>query len=313
MAIPTYHATAADVESEQTLLTKAPAHPWKRLAAGAAVASFVLGCLAATAVNSAPGLRGADLHSSTPLPGDQISLKGRNSKWCLAVEDHNNVHEGTKLQLYECSHPVGQTFQVEKNKDGSMNLRYGNTDFCVDALGGTKFTNHGSYFGLYPCRTNGFNQELTHTKIGTLELTEFPGNLCMTVKNGLLAEGSHIVGAPCTGHGGLLDQFQLWDIEGSTPAPAPTPSTNTCNKPCTSNRDCATGGYLECGQCNLQSGTFGFGTCMAAPTSPPTDAPPNPCGKPCTEDKDCNGNGGFFGNTCLVGGTRCAGHCAKRD
>merc|ERR1712176_941018 len=102
------------------------------------------------------------------------SLKGRNSKWCLAVEDHNNVHEGTKLQLYECSHPVGQTFQVEKNKDGSMNLRYGNTEFCVDALGGTKFTNHGSYFGLYPCRTNGFNQELTHNKIGTLELTEFP-------------------------------------------------------------------------------------------------------------------------------------------
>ena len=90
MAIPTYHATAADVESEQTLLTKAPAHPWKRLAAGAAVASFVLGCLAATAVQSAPGLRGADLHSSTPLPGDQISLKGRNSKWCLAVEDHTS-------------------------------------------------------------------------------------------------------------------------------------------------------------------------------------------------------------------------------
>ena len=145
---------------------------WKRLAAGAAVASFVLGCLAATALESAAGLRGADLHSSKPLPGDQISLQGRNSKWCLAVEDHNNVQDGTKLQLYECSHPVGQTFQVEKNKDGSM---------------------------------------------------------------------------------------------------------------------------------------------MAAPTSPPTDAPPNPCGKPCTEDKDCNGNGGFFGNTCLVGGTRCAGHCAKRD
>ena len=26
-----------------------------------------------------------------------------------------------------------------------------------------------------------------------------------------------------------------------------------------------------------------------------------------------HGKGGFFGNTCLVGGTRCAGHCAKRD
>ena len=100
----------------------------------------------------------------------------------------------------------------------------------MDALGGTKFTNHGSYFGLYPCRTNGFNQELTHNKIGTLELTEFPGNLCMTVKNGLLAEGSHIVGAPCTGHGGLLDAFQLRDIKGSTPA-APSPSTNMCKKP----------------------------------------------------------------------------------
>ena len=80
-----------------------------------------------------------------------------------------------------------------------------------------------------------------------------------------VAVRSHIVGAPCTGHGGLLDQFQLWDIEGSTPAPAPTPS------------------------------------------------PPTPCGKPCKEDKDCNGKGGFFGNTCLVAGTRCAGHCAKRD
>ena len=89
--------------------------------------------------------------------------------------------------------------------------------------------------------------------------------IALTVKNGLLVEGSHIVGAPCTGHGGLLDQFQLWDIEGSTPAPAPTPS------------------------------------------------PPTPCGKPCKEDKDCNGKGGFFGNTCLVSGTRCAGHCAKRD
>ena len=57
MAIPTYHATTADVESEQTLLTKAPAHPWKRLAAGAAVASFVLGCLAATAPSGTRRLR----------------------------------------------------------------------------------------------------------------------------------------------------------------------------------------------------------------------------------------------------------------
>ena len=52
---------------------------------------------------------------------------------------------------------------------------------------------------------------------------------------------------------------------------------------------------------------------MAAPTTPPTDAPPNPCGEPCTSDKDCNGKGGFFGNVCLVHGTQCAGHCAKRD
>ena len=96
-------------------------------------------------------------------------------------------------------------------------------------------------------------------------------------------------------------------------APAPTPSTNTCGKTCKSNTDCATGGFLECGQCNLEKGTFGYHTCMAAPTTPPTDAPPNPCGKPCKEDKDCNGSGGFFGNTCLVSGTRCAGHCAKRD
>ena len=47
--------TTADVESEQTLLNKAPARPWKRLAAAAAAASFVLGLLAATAVISSPG------------------------------------------------------------------------------------------------------------------------------------------------------------------------------------------------------------------------------------------------------------------
>ena len=29
--------------------------------------------------------------------------------------------------------------------------------------------------------------------------------------------------------------------------------------------------------------------------------------------QDCNQSGGFFGNVCLVHGTECAGHCAKRD
>ena len=51
----------------------------------------------------------------------------------------------------------------------------------------------------------------------------------------------------------------------------------------------------------------------STPAPAPTPSPPTPCGKPCKEDKDCNGSGGFFGNTCLVAGTRCAGHCAKRD
>ena len=46
-------------ESEQ-LLNKTPkTKSWKRIATGAAVASFVLGCLAVTAVKSSVGLRGA--------------------------------------------------------------------------------------------------------------------------------------------------------------------------------------------------------------------------------------------------------------
>ena len=67
----------------------------------------------------APDARARD--SSARTRAHLCWLSGTNIA-TIAVEDHNNVHEGTKLQLYECSHPVGQTFQVEKNKDGSMNL-----------------------------------------------------------------------------------------------------------------------------------------------------------------------------------------------
>ena len=67
----TYSTIAADVEAEQPLVNNAPKRSVKLLIGGAAVAAFVLGALAATAVTSSPGLRGADFSSSS---GDLVHL-----------------------------------------------------------------------------------------------------------------------------------------------------------------------------------------------------------------------------------------------
>ena len=56
---------AADVEADKPLLSRDIKVNAKTLIGGAAIAAFVLGALAATAVSTTPGIRGADFHSSS--------------------------------------------------------------------------------------------------------------------------------------------------------------------------------------------------------------------------------------------------------
>ena len=62
---------SADVEADKPLLSRDIKVNAKTLIGGAAVAAFVLGALAATAVSTTPSIRGADFHSSSS--GDLVS------------------------------------------------------------------------------------------------------------------------------------------------------------------------------------------------------------------------------------------------
>lgn len=87
--------TTADVESEQTLLNKAPARPWKRLAAAAAAASFVLGLLAATAVISSPRSRG----SAPQLDAQCSEFTKQKDTSCSTEGDNCEIWESGRCVL----------------------------------------------------------------------------------------------------------------------------------------------------------------------------------------------------------------------
>ena len=146
-------------ESEQ-LLNKTPkTKSWKRIAAGAAVASFVLGCLAVTAVKSSVGLRGATSLKHHKTGTMQIKLISDPSK-CLAVMDHHDVGPGTELEIYDCrsdwdTHDEGQAFTYEINDEGNVGtIQY--AGYCVSVRAkpeGMPF--EGNYFHLEYCRHPG--------------------------------------------------------------------------------------------------------------------------------------------------------------
>merc|ERR1719223_2452400 len=129
---------AADVESETPLLSRDIKVNAKTLI-GAAAAAFALGALAATAVASAPQPAPAALYTAPRAPAafysaaprapanfaartsDKLQFKldgseGKNGK-CLGVEDHNDVHDGTKLIMWDCvDNAVGQEFTFDGDR-----------------------------------------------------------------------------------------------------------------------------------------------------------------------------------------------------
>ena len=146
-------------ESEQ-LLNKTPkTKSWTRIAGGAAAASFVLGCLAVTAVKSSVGLRGATSlkHHNKATGTMQIQLISDQSK-CLAVMDHNEVGPGSWLEIFDCksnwdTHDQGQAFTYEINDEGNVGtIKYG--EYCVsvaDYPNSDSAPYKGNYFTLEDC------------------------------------------------------------------------------------------------------------------------------------------------------------------
>ena len=122
-----YSTINADVEAEQPLIN-APKRNVKALIGGAAIAAFVLGALAATAVTSSPGLRRADFSSSS---GDLVQIADAKYNYkCMAV--HGEAKEGAKIVVEPCSN--GGPYQtVWKSKCYGASVLNRRVD--VDAIG----------------------------------------------------------------------------------------------------------------------------------------------------------------------------------
>lgn len=215
--------TVPDADVESTLLTKTQAaRPWKRLAAGAAAASFVLGMLVATATTttSSPGLHGASSLSAGAYK--QIQVKG--SSMCLGVRDHTNAGKGSKVQLFTCTTPHwGQEWNTDNGKL-KYKLKNGH-HLCATLSGGG--ANIGNEITLDSCKRNYDTQQFNlHQK--KFEIGFGP---CMALppSASYASPDVSLVGTNC-------DDFEtaIWKISGKAPtptppAPAPTPKpAHTC-------------------------------------------------------------------------------------
>ena len=101
-----YSTIPEEPSADDSLLPK-PKTNLKRLAGGAAVASFVLGILAATAIASAGESRSAafsavDSAHHVITGNTQIKLLSDPTK-CLAVDNHNSAAPGNKIVMYDCN------------------------------------------------------------------------------------------------------------------------------------------------------------------------------------------------------------------
>ena len=255
-----YSTINADVEAEQPLIN-APKRNVKALIGGAAIAAFVLGALAATAVTSSPGLRGAAFHSSSV---ERVQIKtASDHHMCMEVEGGKGLNKA-KLAYWPCTTMTpGQVFEYDE-KNGQ--IRY--DGMCVDFFGGSS-ARAGNDFGLYKCKKGDRNSNLIWEKNGDQTITlksKFGGEtICMTAMQ-IFGGTKYIKGESCGPDG--VTKLQQWNlIPASTPVPPPTPSPATYDcpwspfglgedKPCTTDRDCTWLGSPAgmCSKCHKISG-----------------------------------------------------------
>ena len=111
--------------SEEPLVAKPQGKSIKALVFGAAIASFVLGSLAATVVTSSAALAPAALYEHEA----QIKMELYPNK-CVAVAD--GIHRGAPLKIENCKDTPRQAFVADSE---GMEIRVQGTDLCVAVLG----------------------------------------------------------------------------------------------------------------------------------------------------------------------------------
>ena len=245
---------SADVEADKPLLSRDIKVNAKTLIGGAAIAAFVLGALAATAVSTTPSIRGADFHSSSSGDLVQIADARTNTKCMEVLAPYKNGKIGVK----PCNGKQSQLFHYNEHKGQIRFTNYKGEEFCVDALGGGSFR-AGDSIGLYKCKSGDKNSIWTTTSEQAIVLkSKFGGDtICMT------QEGNSVKGGTeCSSKYGLPSTAQ-WNIQKpSKPAPAPTPSPGgqSCGKVCFKDSDCLTSGGFGCTRCSPYD-TGAHGTC----------------------------------------------------
>lgn len=238
----------------------------KGLVAGAAVASFILGLMAATAVTSAAAPR-APAAFSVRHSSVQLQTEGR----CLTARTHK---EKAFVDIKPCGYyPDSQSWDINGDQ-----IRLSGTSLCLDGLGGSLFnTGRHDKFGLYDCKDS-VNQKFSWENGGLALSTplnlKHPGVLCVETR------GNDVVPAEKA-----KVSCQSWEItDGPTPAPPPTPRPATptfknCpwnyDKQCTNDSDCVSPGFNDCQKCHIGSGST-MNICGPKSAPPPT---PSPAGK----------------------------------
>jgi len=302
---------------EAALLTKPSSTKTslKGLVAGAAVASFVLGCLAATAVSAAAPRAPAAFHSHS-----SFQLQGDDGR-CLTA---SSIKSEASVKSEYCNGRSSQLWQrIGSGFTGKLKLA--NTDLCLDALGGIKFMDaRHKHWGLYACKESR-NQNLY-----------FDGNVIMLDTDDAF---EFIDGYPvCLNlNGGAeittfqdTDDCDAWEKisagPGPTPAPPPTPrpSGPKCGDRCTSDVECAWmgGDGSACTKCYKGRGQESVCVHPGKPAPAPT---PRPSGKgkcdikkspqsqgarSCHSDADCSNNGSC--SYCRQHSTSIHGHSWQR-
>ena len=121
----------------------------------------------------------ASITSDVRPTGQQIKLA--DSDKCLAVRNPSTAKKGSPVEVYDCASKAdaeaeGQAWYYDVSHGGCfIKFVYGDTDLCVNALGGKHFQD-GDAFGLFDC---------TYTKQEELQFigSELPSYIELSATN----------------------------------------------------------------------------------------------------------------------------------
>jgi len=319
----TYNTVPAD--SEAMLLAKPKTQtPLKTILGGAAVASFVLGCLAATATTGsvAPKTTSFDEQAIERQMAPQFTPTGNNYAIKSAADmtqclDVSGAGKGSPLAFSTCTSHAGTTMEFQRwvSEDGTFQLRH--SGYCVTALRGDDADIvDGDAFGLWSCdyKYEAFQNFGSSNFPYKEELyLEAPTGFCLT-----MSEDATAVAEPCSESANqefyVQQQVPVRPTHKPHSAPTPRPVPRPSSHKYPNGHSCSKDSECKSGDCHKHDGPF-KNKCkesspVPSPTKKPTSSPPPNCGRKCSDDKDCQIGGFLQYPKCYVnGGTRCEGYC----